>query len=90
VLLDSAFAFELPDVSAGWIEIVDVETGRARTISRRAYRDLAARARRWQEDVRTSAKERGLDVVTIGLDQAQGDIALSEFVVERRLRKTKG
>jgi uncharacterized protein (DUF58 family) len=90
VLIDSAFAFELPDVSAGWIEIVDVETGRARTISRRAYRDLAARARRWQEDVRTSAKERGLDVVTIGLDQAQGDIALSEFVVERRLRKTKG
>jgi uncharacterized protein (DUF58 family) len=90
VLIDSAFAFELPDVSAGWIEIVDVETGRARTISRRVYRDLAARARRWQEDVRTSAKERGLDVVTIGLDQAQGDIALSEFVVERRLRKTKG
>ena len=44
VLIDSAFAFELPDVSAGWIEIVDVETGTARTISRRAYRDLAARA----------------------------------------------
>ncbi len=90
VLIDSAFAFELPDISAGWIEIVDVETGRARTISRRAYRDLSARARRWQDDVRSSAKERGLDVVTIGLDQAQGDIALSEFVVERRLRKTKG
>jgi uncharacterized protein (DUF58 family) len=90
VLIDSAFAFDLPDISAGWIEIVDVETGRARTISRRAYRDLAARARRWQDDVRSSAKERGLDVVTIGLDQAQADIALSEFVVERRLRKTKG
>jgi uncharacterized protein (DUF58 family) len=89
VLIDSAFAFELPDISAGWVEIVDVETGRARTISRRAYRDLGARAKRWQDDVRTMAKERGLDVVTIGLDQAAGDIALSEFVVERRLRKTK-
>jgi len=89
VLIDSAFAFDLPEISAGWIEIVDVETGRARTISRRAYRDLAARARRWQDDVRRTAKDRGLDVVTIGLDQAQGDIALSEFVVERRLRKTK-
>jgi uncharacterized protein (DUF58 family) len=88
VLIDSAFAFNLPDVSAGWIEIVDVETGKARTISRRAYRDLAARARRWQDDVKTMAKNRGLDVVTIGLDQAAGDIALSEFVVERRLRKT--
>ena len=45
VLIDSAFAFDLPAVSAGWIEIVDVETGRARTISRaRATRELAARA----------------------------------------------
>lgn len=89
VLIDSAFAFDLPDISAGWVEIVDVETGRARTISRRAYRDLGARAKRWQDDVRKMAKDRGLDVVTIGLDQAAGDIALSEFVVERRLRKTK-
>jgi uncharacterized protein (DUF58 family) len=88
VLIDSAFAFALPDISAGWVEIVDVETGKARTISRRAYRDLGARARRWQEDVKKMAKDRGLDVVTIGLDQAAGDIALSEFVVERRLRKT--
>lgn len=89
ILIDSAFAFDLPDISAGWVEIVDVETGRGRTISRRAYRDLGARARRWQDDVRKMAKERELDVVTIGLDQAAGDIALSEFVVERRLRKTK-
>jgi uncharacterized protein (DUF58 family) len=89
VLIDSAFAFDLPDVSAGWIEIVDVETGKARTISRRAYRDLAGRARRWQDDVTKVARDIGLDVVTIGLDQAAGDIALSEFVVERRLRKTK-
>jgi hypothetical protein len=89
VLVDSAFAFELPDISAGWVEIVDVETGHARTISRRQYRDLGARARRWQKDVQRTAKATGLDVVTIGLDQAAGDIALSEFVIERRLRKTK-
>jgi uncharacterized protein (DUF58 family) len=29
VLIDSAFAFELPAVSAGWIEMEDVETGSA-------------------------------------------------------------
>jgi len=89
VLIDSAFAFALPDISAGWVEIVDVETGKARTISRRAYRDLGAQAKRWQDDVKKMAKDRGLDVVSIGLDQAAGDIALSEFVVERRLRKTR-
>ena len=88
VLIDSAFAFDFPRVSAGWLEIVDIETGLARTISRRAYEGLAARARRWQEDVRLTAKDVGLDVVTIGIDQTASDIALSEFVVERRLRKT--
>src|SRR4029077_16854393 len=70
VLIDSAFAFDLPDVSAGWIEIVDVETGRTATVSRRPYRDLGARARLWQSHVRDVAKGRGLDVVTIGQDQA--------------------
>jgi hypothetical protein len=88
VLIDSAFAFDLPDVSAGWVEIVDVESGRSRTVSRRAYRDLSARAARWQDDVRASAKEHGLDLVTIGLDQTKSDIELGGFVVERRLRKT--
>jgi uncharacterized protein (DUF58 family) len=89
VMIDSAFAFRLPDVSAGWVEIVDVETGEARTISRRAYRQMASRAAAWQEELRSAAKEVDVDVVTIGLDQTQSDVALSEFVVERRLRKTK-
>ena len=35
-----------------------------------------------------AAKELDLDVVRIGLDQTASDIALSEFVAERRLRKT--
>jgi hypothetical protein len=88
VLIDSAFAFDLPAVSAGWIETVDVETGRARTFSRTAFKRLADEARQWQRSVRLAAKEAGLDVVEIGLDQAKSDIALSEFVSERRLRKT--
>ena len=88
VLIDSAFAFNLPDISSGWIEVMDVETGRSRTISRRAYRQLGTRAQAWQEEVRRFAKDKNLDVVTIGLDQSKSDLELSEFVVERRLRKT--
>ena len=87
VLVDSAFAFDLPPVSAWWIEALDVETGRARTISRRAFSQMAARVREWQADVRRAAKDIGLDVVQVGLDPTQSDIALSEFVAERRLRK---
>jgi uncharacterized protein (DUF58 family) len=89
VLVESAFAFELPPVSAGWIEIVDVETGRGKTISRRSYMQLADRARQWQDRVKEGAKAHDLDVVPVGLDQARADLELSEFVVERRLRKAK-
>jgi uncharacterized protein (DUF58 family) len=89
VLIDSAFAFQLPSVSAGWIEIVDVETGRARTVSRRTFNSLNDRAKAWQDEVRAEAKAQDLDVVTISTDQSRSDLELSEFVIERRLRKTK-
>jgi uncharacterized protein (DUF58 family) len=88
VLIDGSFAFELPHVSAGWVETVDVETGRARMMSSRALRQMAERIRDWQTEVRRLAKDLDLDVVQIGLDQTKADIALSEFVAERRLRKT--
>jgi uncharacterized protein (DUF58 family) len=88
VLIDSSFAFELPRVSSGWIDTVDVETGRTRTMSRAALAELAERVRDAQREVVRTAKDKDLDVVTIGLDQAKSDIALSEFVAERRLRKT--
>ncbi len=89
VMIDSAFAFELPAMSAGWIDTVDVETGHTRTISRATAAGLAARVRDWQAQVERSAKDAGLDVVRVGLDQRQADLELSEFVAERRLRKTK-
>ena len=88
VLIDSAYAFEIPSVSAGWIETVDVETGRARTVSRHSLRKMAERVRDWQQHVQRLAKNLDIDVVQVGLDQAKADIALSEFVAERRLRKT--
>lgn len=88
VLIDSAFAFEVPRISSGWIDTIDVETGETRTLSRHALAELADRARAWQAEVRRLAKDADLDVVTVGLDEAQADVTLSEFVAERRLRKT--
>ena len=87
IMIDSAFAFEVPHVSTGWIDVVDVETGQARTISRDALSHLAVRVRDWQGEVQRVAKEFDLDLVRIGADQTQADLALSEFVAERRLRK---
>jgi uncharacterized protein (DUF58 family) len=87
VMIDSAFAFNLPAISAGWVQVLDVETGRTRTISRRESLDLGERIRQWQDSVRAAARDLDLDVVLIGLDQAKADVALGEFVAERRLRK---
>jgi uncharacterized protein (DUF58 family) len=87
VLVDSAFAFKLPGVSAGWIDTIDVETGKTRTLSRRSLERLAERATAWQQTVAQAAKAHDLDVVTVDLDSAATDIRLGEFIAERRLRK---
>lgn len=87
VLIDSAPAFALPPVSAGWIRAFDVETGRSRVFSRGALRALADRTRAWQDRVEKTAKAADLDVLRFGIDDVQNAIALGEFVAERRLRK---
>jgi uncharacterized protein (DUF58 family) len=87
VLIDSAFAFELPSISAGWIEAFDVETGRARVMSRGTMSALAKRTRKWQDDVAKVAKDHDLDVLRIGVNELETAIAMSEFIAERRLRK---
>ena len=88
VLIDSAFAFEVPSVSAGWIEAFDVETSTSRVMSRRAFRKLAGTVRDWQDEVVRIARDVGLDVLRLSPDKTTSDIALLEFVAERRLRKT--
>jgi hypothetical protein len=57
-------------------------------MSRRSLRALGAQAREWQDDVQQMAKAADLDVLRFGLDEVASAIALSEFVAERRLRKT--
>ncbi len=87
VMVDSAFAYATPPLSSGWITVRDAEAGATRVLSQRAFRDLGARARAWQATVTRHAREADLDVVLLGPDQAAGDMALAEFVAERRLRK---
>ena len=88
VLIDAAFAYDMPAVSSGWVEAFDVETGRSRVLSRRSLRALGAQAREWQDNVQQVAKAADLDVLRFGLDEIASAIALSEFVAERRLRKS--
>lgn len=87
VLIDSAFAFAMPAVSSGWVELEDAETGATQTVSRRSFEALGARVQEWQDRVERAARDADLDVVRIGLDAHRDEIALTEFVAERRLRK---
>ena len=89
MMVDAAFAFDLPRVSAGWIEVYDVETGQARMMSRRELGRQSTRIRAWQDEVTRQAKALDLDVIRLGLDQVKFDVALIEWVAERRLRRKK-
>ncbi len=89
MMVDASFAFNLPRVSAGWVEVYDVETGRTRMLSRRELGRQADRIRAWQDSVEAKAKAHDLDVVRLSLDQVKFDVALIEWVAERRLRRRK-
>jgi uncharacterized protein (DUF58 family) len=88
-VIDASRAFEVPQVSAAWVEMRDVETGRSRVMSRRDARRMAARVRDWQDNVTRSARASGLDVVRLQGNPVQFDLALAEFVIERRLRRKR-
>jgi uncharacterized protein (DUF58 family) len=89
LMVDAGFAYELPDTSAGWIEVFDVESGDVRVLSRRELGKLRRRVGEWQQEFDDRARSRGLDVVRVALDRWQMETALAEWVVERRLRKVR-
>jgi hypothetical protein len=87
LMADTRFAYQVPRVSDGWVDVFDIESGRTRVLSRREIGRLAERASAWQDEVAVIAKDFDLDVVRVGLDRWEMETALVEFTAERRLRK---
>ena len=87
VMADARFAYQMPAVSAGWVEAYDVETGRPGVFSRRELTRLAARVEEWQEHIIGLARDADLDLVRVGLDRWEMETTLAQFAAERRLRK---
>ncbi len=87
LMADVRFAYEMPSVSDGWIEVFDVESGRIRVLSRREMRRLATRISEWQDEIERLARDADLDIVRVGLDRWEMETALVKFTAERRLRK---
>jgi uncharacterized protein (DUF58 family) len=87
LMADVRFAYEVPAVSDGWVEVFDVESGRVRVLSRRELRRLATRISEWQDEIERLARDADLDIVRVGLDRWEMETALVKFTAERRLRK---
>ena len=87
LMADVRFAYEVPSISDGWVEVYDVESGRVRVLSRREMRRLAARISEWQDEIERLARDADLDIVRVGLDRWEMETALVKFTAERRLRK---
>ena len=89
VMVDARFAFELPPVSAGWIDAIDVETGRSRVVSRREFQRMGTRVLEWQDEIRRVARDVDLEIVEVGIDPWQMETALVQFMGDRRLQKVR-
>ena len=85
VMIDSAFAFELPDISAGWVEVYDVESGQSRVLSASELGLQSRLVRESQDRAEQLARGNGLDVVRV--EPGKEHTALAEFLRSRRMRK---
>ena len=87
VLIDSRGAFALPDLSAGWIEVADVETGSTRLVSAGDLARMGDAVAAWQDRVERRADDLGLEVLRVGDDPERFHEQVVEFLADRRLRK---
>lgn len=85
VMVDSAFAFELPPVSTGWVEACDAESGQRRLLAAGEVERLPDQVRDWQEQSAAAARRLGLDVVRVRAGDEHA--ALSGFLDSRRRRR---
>ena len=87
VLIDSRDAFALPALSAGWIEVADVETGRTRLVSAADLERMGDAVAAWQDGVEQRAGELGLEVLPVGPPPARVQEQGVALLADRRLRK---
>jgi len=87
VMADSAFAFELPPISAGWVGCVDSETGAHVHLSHLQIGELPRLIRRHQDTVVDYAERVDMEVLRVPPDAEAFQGAIVDFFLERRLRR---
>jgi uncharacterized protein (DUF58 family) len=85
VVIDCAFAFKLPRVSAGWIEAYDVESGVSRVFSSGEVELFERRVKSWQDESVQLGQACGLEIVRV--KPGNEHQALAAFLNGRRAQK---
>lgn len=87
LVLDSASFFRLPDVSSGWVQVQDVESGRRLTLSQKALEDLPRQIYEHQQNILKTAKDYGLGAVLLKSDQSKLRWQLMDLFLQRKQHK---
>ena len=87
VMADSAFAFDLPAISAGWIGCMDSESGARIDLSASQVKALPGLIRKHQDAVAEYAERMDLEVLRVLPGAEPFQSAIVDFFLERRLRR---
>ena len=87
VMADSAFAFDLPAISAGWIGCMDSERGARIDLSASQVKALPGLIRKHQDAVAEYAERMDLEVLRVLPGAEPFQSAIVDFFLERRLRR---
>ncbi len=87
IVTEASFLFELPGISDGWVECLDIESGKAALLSRKEFMHMSGRAMDHQEAVIQRARQSGLEVLKVGRDKNKFYNDFAEFFFNRRTRR---
>lgn len=87
IVTEASFLFDLPKMSDGWVECLDIESGKTMLLSRKEFMRMSERALDYQETVIQRARLAGLEVLKAGKDKNKFYYDFTEFFFNRRTRR---
>lgn len=87
IVTEASFLFELPETSDGWVECLDVESGKTALLSRKEFVSMSKKAVDYQEAIIQKVRRAGLEVLKVGRDKNKFSNDFIEFFFNRRTRR---
>lgn len=87
IVTEASFLFELPETSDGWVECLDIESGKTMLLSKKEFMNMSGRAIDHQEAIIQRARQAGVEVLKAGRDKNKFYNDFTEFFFNRRTRR---